>query len=197
VVVRRAAEEDAEAVSRVLADAFYDYPWTTWTIDASDHLARVAGLQRLAFTELVLPFGEAWVAVEDDHIVSAAMWMRPDRPVPESAWHAMEPLQAELEGDRHTTALQAEAFLAPHRPTAPHYFLGAVGTAPGRQRRGLGRSVLGPVLNRLEQEGVGAYLETCGSDNVSFYTELGFAVTAEVVIPSGGPTVWTMATGRL
>jgi hypothetical protein len=33
-------------------------------------------------------------------------------------------------------------------------------------------------------------------DNVSFYSGLGFAVVDEVVVP-GGPTVWTMAIGRL
>lgn len=197
MVVRRASDADAKAVSQVLADAFADYPWTTWTVDPSDHVARIAQLQLLAFTELVLPFGEGWVAVHDDRIVSAAMWMRPDSTVPEAVWHAMEPLQAQLEGDRHTASMQAEAFLAPYRPTAPHYFLGAVGTSPPFQGRGFGRAALAPVLNRLAREGTGAYLETCGIDNVSFYAELGFAVIAEVRVPSGGPTVWTMAYERL
>jgi GNAT superfamily N-acetyltransferase len=194
VIVREASARDTDTLSSVLAAAFHDYAWTSWTVDASDHLARIEGLQRLAFTELVLPFGEAWVIVEDERIVSAALWMRPDRPVPDDVWHAMEPVQAQLEGDRHTASVQAEAFLAPHRPTTPHYFLGAVGTLPSHQRRGFGRAVLDPVLTRLNDEGVVACLETCGTDNVAFYADLGFRVTAEVAIPSHGPTVWIMAT---
>ncbi len=194
-LVRRASKNDAESVSRVLAAAFHDYPWTTWTVEATDHLTRLAGLQQLAFTELVLPFGEAWVAEENGHVVSAAMWMRPDRPVSDAVWRAIEPLQVQLEGDRHAASVQAEAFLAPYRPTAPHYFLGAVGTMPARQRCGFGRAVLRPVLDRLDREGAPAHLETCGSDNVAFYASLGFEVTAEVTVPSGGPTVWMMSRG--
>jgi GNAT superfamily N-acetyltransferase len=109
----------------------------------------------------------------------------------------LEPLQAELEGDRHAASRAAEAFLAPYRPTTPHYFLGAVGTAPALQRRGFGRAVLAPVLSRLATEGAVACLETCGNDNVAFYRTLGFAVTTEVSVPAGGPSVALMATGRL
>jgi GNAT superfamily N-acetyltransferase len=192
--VGTASAQDAGAASEVLAQAFRDYPWTRWTVDATDHLDRLARLQHLALTELVLPFGEAWVATEADRIVSAALWMRPDRPVAEAVWRALEPLHAQLEGDRHAASTQAEALLAPHRPTTPHYYLGAVGTTPSHQRRGIGGALLGAVLDRLEREGAVACLETCGRDNVTFYAGLGFAVTAEIAIPSGGPTVWMMAT---
>jgi hypothetical protein len=56
--------------------------------------------------------------------------------------------------------------------------------------------VLEPVLQRLAGEGAVACLETCGADNVAFYARLGFAITAEVTVPSGGPTVALMTTRR-
>jgi ribosomal protein S18 acetylase RimI-like enzyme len=188
VVVREATPDDADAVAHVLAAAFEHYPWTRWTVDDRDHLARLVGLQRLAFTDLVMPFGEAWVAEERGEIVSAAMWMRPDKPVPEDVWHALSPLQARLEGNRRSASLAAEAALEPYRSAEPHYFLGAVGTDPCHQRRGLATAVLAPVLQR----GGVARLETCGTANVGFYERLGFSVQHEVALPDGAPTVWVM-----
>lgn len=193
MIVRPATAADSTAIGGMLAAAFHDYAWTRWTVDAADHPSRVDRLQQLALTELVLPFGEAWVAQDNTTIVSAAMWMRPDSAVPDAVLAAMEPRLAELEGDRHAASRAAEAFLAPHRRTDPSYFLGAVGTDPARQRVGFGRAVLAPVLDRVRAERASACLETCGADNVRFYEGLGFEVTAEATIPAGGPTVLFMA----
>ncbi len=68
--IRPYAEGDADAIGRVLAVAFGDYLWTRWTVDGEDHSARIEALQRLAITELALPYGEVWVATEADHVVS-------------------------------------------------------------------------------------------------------------------------------
>lgn len=193
MLVRQATEDDADEVAAVLAAAFRDYEWTRWTVDADDHVRRIVELQRLAFLELTLRYGEAWIAAElDGRIVSAAMWMRPDRPVPDEVWASLAARTAELEGDRHDASHAAEAAVAPHRPVERHYFLGAVGTLPSHQRRGFGGAVLAPVLSRDETCG----LETCGADNVAFYEALGFRVTAEVQTPDGGPTVYLMTKDR-
>ncbi len=191
MTVRRAKGDDSDSVAAVLGGAFQDYEWTRWTVDARDHVARIAALQRLTFTELVLPFGEAWVAIEEDTVVSAAMWMLPDVGVPADVFERLAPPQAELEGDRHDASVAAEAAMEPYRSVHPHYFLGAVGTLPSHQRRGLGRAVLEPVLRR----GGHARLETCGETNVAFYKRLGFSVVASVALPDGAPTVWVMARG--
>ena len=189
--VRRADAGDAEAISALLASAFADYAWTRWTVDGDDHQRRVETLQRLALTELVLPFGEAWAATDEtDQIVSVAMWMRPDISVPSEVWERVAPLTAELEGARHVASMEAQAMCDPFRPTEPHYYLGAVGTLPSQQRLGYATALLEPVLRRADL----AYLETCGESNVRFYEGLGFEVTAKVIVPNGGPTVWCMAT---
>ena len=189
IKVRRGEPGDAEEISQVLASAFVDYPWTRWTVDADNHVSRVESLQRLAFVELVLPFGEAWVATDEGAVVSAALWMRPDVTVPASVWDRIAPTQSLLEGGRHVASVAAEAACTPHRPTDPHYFLGSVGTLPSHRRLGYATAALRPVLARDDF----AYLETCGADNVQFYAVLGFSVVAEVTIPGGGPTVWAMS----
>lgn len=194
VEVRRADLQDVDAAAAVLADAFSDYAWTRWTVDADDHTARIDGLQRLFIEQIALPYGEVWVA-EDERatIVSVAIWMAPTSSVPESDVEATAQTQAELEGDRHDASVLAEAACMPLRPVVPHYYLGAVGTRADRQRQGLATAVLAPVLDRALAENAVVYLETSDRGNVEFYERLGFAITGGIDVPGGGPHVWGMS----
>ena len=191
VHVRRADTPDVDAAAAVLADAFANYAWTRWTVDADDHSARIDGLQRLVIEQIALPYGEVWVA-EDERaaIASAAIWMLPTSVVPTAVSEAAAVVQAELEGDRHDASLLAEAACARRRPVALHYYLGAVGTRSDRQRQGLATAVLAPVLERAAGENALVFLETSDRTNVEFYERLGFSVTGEVDVPGGGPHVW-------
>jgi GNAT superfamily N-acetyltransferase len=191
--VRRADRSDVDVVSQVLADAFADYPWTRWTVDGEAHGERVQGLQRLAMESLVLPYGEAWVAVDEaGDVVGAALWMLPNGSVPASVFTEMGAEVARLEGSRHAASIAAEALVSPLRPVVPHYYLGAVGTRRDRQRRGYGASVIAPVLDRARAERAPVFLETSEMTNVEFYRRLGFVTVAELDIPGGGPHVWAM-----
>ena len=190
---RRAVPADVDASCAVLADAFADYAWTRWTVDERDHAVRIASLQRLVVERIAMPYGEVWCADDDDgSIASVAVWARPDSPIPAPALRAIEPEQRRLEGDRHEASVIAEHAVAPLRPGVPHYYLGAVGTRADARCRGLGATVLRPVLDRAESDGIPAYLETSAASNVRFYEGLGFAVTAEIDLPGGGPHVWAM-----
>jgi len=193
IVVRRAVAADADAAAAVLADAFADYPWTRWTIDADAHGQRVEDLQRLCLNRLALPYGEVWLACDEaDAVLSVAVWTLPQSAPPPAELDEMGEVQATLEGDRHEASVAAEAFVAPLRPATPHYYLGAVGTRRDRQRQGLATAVLTPILERADRGGEPAFLETSAPDNVSFYERLGFVVVTETAVPDGGPYVWTM-----
>jgi len=197
VRVLRAVTADIDDAASVLADAFADAPWTRWTVDADDHVARIYGLQRLVMERIALPYGEVWVAQDvDGAIVTAAIWMLPTSSVPPAVQEAAAAAQAELEGTRHDASLRVEAACAPIRPTVPHYYLGAVGTRSDRQRQGLATAVLAPIIDRAETENVAAFLETSKRVNVDFYEQLGFRVTGEVDMPDGGPHVWGMTRAR-
>jgi len=77
-------------------------------------------------------------------------------------------------------------------PKERHYYLQFIGVAPGYQGKGLGASMIKPVLSQCDQEGIGAYLENTKEDNIGYYEKFGFSVTGEVNLGKGAPPVWQM-----
>lgn len=178
-------------MARVLAEAFSDYPWTRWTIDARDHRQRIEGLQRLTLERVGLPHGQVWIVDVDGTIEAAAIWMDSRTPPPERVWAGMASEQRLLEGDRHDASRAAERAVSRLRPERPHLYLGTVGTRSVSRRRGLGAAVLEPALANADDEQMHAFLETSSKANLRFYGRLGFELIDEVRI-DGGPPVWGM-----
>lgn len=187
-VVRPIADSDVPAAVDTLAAAFADYPFTRHVIAAAGHLARIRRYQELCLTRVGMVHGRVWVA---DGGRAVAVWGVPGAD-PSPAFAELSPVLAELSGDRAAAAEAADRAMAPHRPQEPGWFLETVATAPELQGKGLGRAVLAPGLREAERAGRPAFLETSDEANVGFYRRLGFAVTAEVPLPDGGPRTWCM-----
>jgi GNAT superfamily N-acetyltransferase len=79
-----------------------------------------------------------------------------------------------------------------HHPHDLHWYLAFIGIEPGVQRRGLGRQLLEPVLQRADRESCLCYLETPFPETRNFYRGLRFDDTAELQPVAGAPTIWTM-----
>jgi ribosomal protein S18 acetylase RimI-like enzyme len=94
---------------------------------------------------------------------------------------------------RHTVrALRALTHVEGRHPKEPHWYLGVLGTRTAAQGKGIGSALLAPVLERCDDEGIPAYLESSKHSNIAFYRRHGFEVTGEIALPSGGPSVWPM-----
>ena len=129
------------------------------------------------------------VYVTDD-LAGAAVWTLPDR------WHVSLRETAELAP--LVLTLRLPIILAgllrverghPHAPA--HFYLAVLGTDPPRQGQGIGSSLMRPVLELCDREGVPAYLESSKERNVDFYSRFGFRVADEVRL-TRGPSVWPM-----
>ena len=72
------------------------------------------------------------------------------------------------------------AELGENHPPEPHWYLAFVGIDPRQQRRGLGRTLLAPIIERADDAGIACYLETPFPDTRVFYRRLGFEDTDEL-----------------
>ncbi len=189
---RQAAPYDLGPASEVLGEAFADYPWTRWTVDPADHQARVTQLQLLALENLGMAFGKVWLSCVDSTVQSVAVWMDSALPVPSSVHHAMDAAVAQLEGSRHDASLAAARQIEDWRPIPRHFTLAVLGTAPARQRQGLGGLTLAPGLAAADREQAGSFLETSSVPNLAFYSSFGFEVIDHRRIRDDGPDVWAM-----
>jgi ribosomal protein S18 acetylase RimI-like enzyme len=73
-----------------------------------------------------------------------------------------------------------------------HAYLWLLGVSPALQGRGIGSRLLRAANERLDAEGLPAYLETGTTRNVALYRRHGFEVIHEEVPAPGAPTMWHM-----
>lgn len=86
----------------------------------------------------------------------------------------------------HTDALHKQ-FAA-----SPHWYLWGLGVEPSQQGKGLGGTLLQPVLSRADAAGHSCYLETQNETNLPFYQKHGFRVVSEGLVPKTSLHVWVM-----
>jgi GNAT superfamily N-acetyltransferase len=189
--IRRATAADVPELSRALARAFADDPIARWSCPP-DRL-RPAVLEHFQMTRLrqLLPHGEVWIT---DERSCAALWAPPERwrtTVREDLALARSVAHPRLLA-RLPVTVGGLLGVERRHPRAPaHWYLAVLGTDPVVQGRGLGSAALGPVLERCDGDGVGAYLESSKERNIDFYARHGFRVTRELKLPLG-PTIWPM-----
>ena len=74
----------------------------------------------------------------------------------------------------------------------PHYYLSVFGVDPDKQGKGVGSSILRPTLQRFDDEGMPAYLDTHNPENVSLYLRFGFEIAHHGYLPGGAVMHWAM-----
>jgi ribosomal protein S18 acetylase RimI-like enzyme len=192
IETRPGIPSDLDRASQVLGEAFADYAWTRWTVDADDHLHRVTELQRIALQHQGFASGQVWVGAVDGRVCSVAVWMDSAVMVPSTIYEQLHPVIAQAEGSRHEASVAAEREIQGWRPNERHYYLATIGTIPAMQNRGIARAVLTPVITSADDDGVCAFLETSSARNLAFYSRFGFEVVDHRRISGGGPDVWAM-----
>ena len=78
-----------------------------------------------------------------------------------------------------------------HPDEPAHWYLPCIGVRPDRQGQGVGSALLEHMTERLDREGVPAYLEASSERNRALYLRHGFEIRGELTLPEG-PTLWLM-----
>lgn len=189
--IRAATEDDHEAVAECLALAFADDPaWAHLLPDDSTRAEQLLAFFTLEIENLVPAYRQVWI-VEDGS--GGAIWARPGEwrvPLAKELRHTRQ--MAKIFGRRLPLAIWTLLRLERHHPRAPHWYLHYLGVEPRCQGRGLGGTLLAPMLELCDREGSPAYLESSTERNRALYERNGFALTGAFDMPAGGPPVREM-----
>jgi GNAT superfamily N-acetyltransferase len=189
---RPATTTDRQRLAEVLAAAFADDP-------VFEHLLpmgirrRQQRLRRIFELEIPrsLRHEGLWSAADG---AGAALWYPPGQwraPLWTTIWQG--PAATRAFGRRTVLASQTLAMLQKHHPSQPHWYLLYLGTEPARQGTGIGSSLLRPMLERCDQQGIPAYLEATTERNRALYRRHGFADSGEPLpMPGNGPSLYPM-----
>jgi GNAT superfamily N-acetyltransferase len=188
--VRKASMDDVPRLSTALGLAFVDDPVMDWLFpkDTPDQ-RRLRGLFSLQMRRHLIPNGGTYTT---NDIEGGALWAPPGqwRLGPADILRDL-PAIVRIFGRRFPVAMRGLAFVEKKHPTAPHWYLATLGTAPDHQGKGVGSALMAPVLDLCDREEMPAYLESSKKQNIPFYSRHGFEITEEMQLPEG-PPIWGM-----
>jgi ribosomal protein S18 acetylase RimI-like enzyme len=187
--VRKATAADIDPVAIALARAFEDDPLIDFIFPEKDRLERLRRFFVSDLRNIYLAHDDVWTTSD---FKGAAQWAPPEK-WRRSPWEVIKTAPTTLRalGTRVVAALSMLNTIERNHPPGPHYYLGGLGIDPAFQGTGVGSALITPVLERCDEQGLGAYLESSKERNIPFYSRHGFEVTRELQIPKG-PPVWLM-----
>ncbi|MGP3952606.1 GNAT family N-acetyltransferase [Streptomyces sp. 7N604] len=190
--IRRARQEERDAISRLLGEAFMDDPVSGWVFPDEAHRRAVQPRFFGVFLDAALSGG--WVDVTDD-LSATALWL----PVPagngegdEDEGDDIGALLAEADPGNERPGIVGRLTSEAHPQHSAHYYLPLIAVTPSRHGQGLGSALLAQVLRRCDREETPAYLEASNKRSKALYERLGFVSTGKTVDLPGGPHMWPM-----
>ena len=186
-------DDRATEAADVLARAMADEPLSRWLLP--DHDEFVAVHRRLFAALIRLALDEGHVDTWGDPMAGVAVWVR--RPAIESGHRRSRPLggsdafpsHASARLERYATAIR---LLRERARPDEHAYLDSIAVLPEFRRRGIASSLLDTGHAWADGEELPCALETETASNVAFYSQRGYVVVAEHVLPGSGLTITSM-----
>jgi ribosomal protein S18 acetylase RimI-like enzyme len=168
----RLAETDAdiEHVGKLIAHSFDDLAACHYL--APDPARREQVMDRY-FTMLTryAAAGAGQVHIADGG-TAAAVWF--DLTIDPPPFDDYEAQLADLAGEFLPRFTELDELFAKHHPEEPHWHLAFLAVHPEQQSRNLGSRLMQYTHDRLDQQGLPAYLEATNSNNVRLYRRHGY-----------------------
>ncbi len=170
------------AAGATLARAFHDDPLMAYTIPDAAERARLLPDVYTRMIRFGFLAGEVYVTA--DAIDGVAVWLPPDAKwtrenIEASGMHQLAALIGDDAYQRYRDVVSREWQARERDMREACWYLFLLGVEPNRQKRGLGASLIRPVLERTNAEQMACYLETENQRNVAFYQKVGFDLVVD------------------
>jgi GNAT superfamily N-acetyltransferase len=188
--VRPARPDEADTVTRLIADAFVEIPPTHWLIPDDEARRELFPPYLRIFVEAGYADGRIDVAVDGtDDPVAAAIWW--SSPVPDPADY--ERRLATVVGETYVSRFATfDAGMHDMHPQEPHEYLGFAAVEPERQGQGHGTRLLTYRHDQIDAAGASAYLAAASDDARRLYLRLGYVDHGTPMQLPDGPKMWPM-----
>jgi GNAT superfamily N-acetyltransferase len=188
---RQVTEAEADRVTELFALAFYADPVWSWAFPAGEERIEHHRVWWGLYVRNAVRQGRVWTT---DDGGAAAVWIPPGgSELSDDDQANVEPLLRRLLGSHASDVLTLlHSFDANHPQHPPHYYLSLLGTHPDHRGHGKGMGLVATALERIDELGMPAFLESSNPANDPRYERLGFVRIGEFAAPSDGPTVTCM-----
>ncbi len=188
---RIAGPGDLETVTTIITRSFAEDPvWGPAFARASGSDARM-DLWR-AYLTAAMRFPWTWLSAGDE---AASVWYPPGaEEMTADEWDGFVRVLRRHLGPSAADRVIAlfERFDAAHPHAEPHYYLSLLGTHPDHRGAGHGMRLLAENLDRIDQDGLAAYLESTNRSNNDRYGRVGFEVVGSFEGFVQGSVITTM-----
>jgi ribosomal protein S18 acetylase RimI-like enzyme len=178
--IRRMSPGDMDAVCEVIGLAFADNPNALAMVrgDRAKAQRMMKGSARVAKFGRTCSFG--LVAEQGNRVVgalNAAPWPLCQLSAGEKV--RSTPALVRTMGTALPRALKLTSVWTKHDPKESHWHIGPIGVDPAFQGQGVGKALLGSLLEMADEDGPTTYLETDVDRNVTLYEKFGFQVIGQ------------------
>lgn len=173
----RLADSQIPAAAATLAHAFQDDPLMVYAIPDPADRARLLPDVYARMIRFGTLAGEVYATT--GALDGVALWLPPDAKwtrenIEASGMHQLATLIGNDSYQRYRDVVSREWQARERDMTGPCWYLFLLGVEPSRQRKGRGRALMRPVMERADAGHLACYLETENQRNVDFYLKQGF-----------------------
>jgi ribosomal protein S18 acetylase RimI-like enzyme len=170
-----------QAVGTVVL-AFSADPIARWFYpDSHQYLLHLPSFVR-AFAGKAFEYNSAY---QIDGYSGAALWLPPDVHPDENALAGL--LQRTIPEEKQQEIFAFIEQMDNSHPSDPHWYLPMIGVDPAKQGNGYGAALLKHALERCDNDGKLAYLESSSSKSIPLYQRHGFELLGTIQVGSSPP----------
>jgi GNAT superfamily N-acetyltransferase len=181
----------AEVISR----AFHEDPLYAYIIPDESERKRYFPYIFRAYIWYCLHFGEVYAS--SPNLEGIALWLPSEFAyiTPERSKECGDEVFFYMLGKKYLERLSVTAHpneMHEELIKEPHTYLMVIAVDPEFQRKGYGKTLLLPMMKKLDENNQKCYLDTNKESNVWYYQNFGFEVLKEFKIKNTGITNWSM-----